>query len=369
MSVIGAIAGAVGSTALSAGQGALGYGINELFGVRKHAQRQQLKQQNKLNALAFEWNKRQMNYAQQLEKDMYSYTFDMNKPEAIKNLIKEAGLNPALLYGNSAGVSGASVGTGRGAGFNSQAANEAEIIRSNMAITEMGLQMAKLKSEIELNESAANKNNADAGLSGAKTKTEEQVRDAFVANIYYEGMTKWYENLMNDIKMTWGRSGLKKGVDFQVHTYGDKMGIYGSIEVPDNLRYTLFGEELLNGIDASGALKDNYIANSALTNEKTKYLFLEIMADISQKKASAAEAKARELQALWNIGEHVNWKTIFESGVDATNTILDLIGTVYTGGIYKGVKGLKNAGRNTNPGSGPKTIINNYNAPRNPSRK
>ena len=68
MSVFGAILGAVGTSALSAGQGAMGYGINELFGVRQHAQRQQLKQQAKLNALNFQWNKYQMNYAQQLEK-------------------------------------------------------------------------------------------------------------------------------------------------------------------------------------------------------------------------------------------------------------------------------------------------------------
>ncbi|MEM3771939.1 MAG: hypothetical protein QXW80_06480 [Candidatus Micrarchaeia archaeon] len=324
MSVLGAILGAVGSTALSSGQGALGYGINELFGVHKHAERRQLEQQDKLNALSYQWNKKQMDYAQQLEKDMYSYTFDMNKPEAIKNLIKKAGLNPGLMYGNSAGVSGATVGSPSGAGYNSQAANEADIIRSNMAITEMGLQMAKLKSEIDLNKSAANKNNADAGLSEAKTKTEDQVRDAFIANIFYEGKIKWFESIIHDIKLTWGNfEGKEEGKDYNLYWWNDK--IYGSIGIPDKLRLTLFGDELRTAIEASGALRDNHIANTALTNEKTKYLYLEIMADIAQKKASAAESKAKELQALWSTGEYVNWKNILESSTEALNTIMKLV--------------------------------------------
>ena len=108
MSNIGQSAAASAGSQIGSGiGGVLGYGIGEIFGHNKRARKQQLEQQDKLNALSFQWNKRQMDYAQQLEKQMYQYTFDMNKPEAMKNLFKEAGLNPALMYGtNASGVSG-----------------------------------------------------------------------------------------------------------------------------------------------------------------------------------------------------------------------------------------------------------------------
>ncbi|MEM0173217.1 MAG: hypothetical protein QXI16_01770 [Sulfolobaceae archaeon] len=343
--------------------GVLGYGIGEIFGHNRRARRQQLEQQNKLNALAFEWNKRQMNYAQELEKQMYQYTFDMNKPEALKNLYKEAGLNPALMYGTSAsGVSGTSVGGGRGAGYNSQAANEAEIIQSNLALSEMGLQLSKLRSEIEVNKSIANRNNADAGLSGAKTKTEEEQRDAFISKLYYDGRLSWLENIYKELKIVgFAEDG---NLNFRLETIGSKSNIYGEVKVPYDLTKTLFGREILSAVHASEALTNNHIANTALTNEKLSWYFKEMMAEIAMKDAAAAEAKAKELQALWQIGEHVNWKTILESGVDAVNTIMNLLGTAYGSGM---IKGLKNVGRNTNPGSGPKTIINNYNTPKNPT--
>ena len=268
---------------------------------------------------------------------MYGYTFDMNKPEAIKNLIKEAGLNPALMYGNSAGVSGTSVGTGRGAGYNSQAANEAEIIQSNLALSEMGLQLSKLRSEIEVNKSIANRNNADAGLSKSKTKTEDEQRDAFIAKLYYDGGLSWLETIYKQLKLIgFAEDG---NLNFELETIGSKSNIYGEIKVPYDLTKTLFGKEILSAVHASEALKDNYVADTALTNEKLSWYFTEMMAEIAMKDAAAAEAKARELQALWQIGEHVNWKTILESGVDAVNTIMDLIGTAYGSGIIKGLKG------------------------------
>lgn len=323
MSVIGAIAGAVGSTALSAGQGALGYGINELFGVRRHAQKQQLEQQNKLNALSFEWNKRQMNYAQELEKQMYQYTFNMNKPEALKNLYKEAGLNPALMYGTSAsGVSGTSVGGGRGAGYNSQAANENEIIQSNLALQEMGLQMAKLRSEIDVNKSIADKNKADAGLSKAKTKTEDEQRAAFIAKLYYDGKLSWFETLVKEIKLN---TPSDEGVtEIKAKIVHDDLILYGGVAMPEKITQSLFGREIISAIEQSEALADNQIATAALANEQTKHYYTKLMAEIAALKSQSAVNLAKELESKWNIGEHVNWKQILESATSAINTIFKL---------------------------------------------
>ncbi len=85
---------------------------------------------------------------------------------------------------------------------------------------------------------------------------------------------------------------------------------------------SLFGRQVLSAVEASEALKGNYIANTALTNEKTKLVFKEMMANIAAKNADAALAKAKELESLWNIGEHVNWKQILESGTEAVNTTI-----------------------------------------------
>ncbi|MEM0173379.1 MAG: hypothetical protein QXI16_02615 [Sulfolobaceae archaeon] len=328
--VLGAILGAIGSTALSAGQGALGYGINELFGIRKHAQKQQLKQQDKLNALSFHWNKKQMDYAQQLEKDMYSYTFDMNKPENIKNLIKEAGLNPALMYGTSAGVSGTSVGTGKGAGYNTQSANASDIIQSNLALTEMGLQLAKLRSEIDVNKSVAESNRSTAKLNEAKTKTEDEQRDKFIAKLYYDGKLSFLDSLKQQLKLE-GYSG--KDTNLSMRIIGDKTQIYGAVYIPTDVKDSLFGREIMSAVLQSEALSNNHIANTALTNEKLKWYFTEMMSDIAMKDSQAALNKAKKLQSEWEIGEFVNWKQILQAGLEAVNTTLKLVSTAAMAGL------------------------------------
>lgn len=366
MGAFGAMLGQIGKQAATeAGAqvgsgigGVLGYGIGELFGHNRRARRQQLQQQDKLNALSYEWNKRQMNYAQELEKGMYNYTFEKNKPENLKNLYKEAGLNPALMYGTSAGgVQGTSVGGGRTGNYNSQAASEGEIIQGNMALQQMGLQMAKLRSEIDVNKSVAERNRSGARLDNAKTKTEDEQRDKFIAKLYYDGKISFLESLLRDLKFS-GVSGDEPNYSMQV--IGDKFQLYGNIQVPTDIKDSLFGREIMSAILASEALADNHIANAALTNEKLTWYFKEMMADVAMKDANAAEAKAKELQNLWQIGEHVNWKTFLESGVDAVNTIMNLLSTAYGKGLTKGLGNTtKPTGHSTQPYQQPtkKTVI------------
>ena len=82
--------------------------------------------------------------------------------------IKRAGLNPALIYG--AGASGGGGVTGYISSpsvSGQQAPNQASFEANKLTIMGMGLQLAKLRSEIAVNESVADANKAEAAAKSA----------------------------------------------------------------------------------------------------------------------------------------------------------------------------------------------------------
>jgi len=137
------------------------YGI--VAGSRQQGQQQELMDyQNKLN-----W--KTMDKSQRLQKDMYEYTGYGSKVRQMK----EAGLNPALMYGGS-GAGGGTTGSGAALGVSGgQAPNAAANIG-------MGLQLAKLRSEIAVNESVAKVNEAEATK---KTTVDTQKTTAEITNL------------------------------------------------------------------------------------------------------------------------------------------------------------------------------------------
>lgn len=107
-------------------------------------------------------NKKQAEYSQGLAKEMYDYTFEneaeYNDPSNQRKRLEAAGLNPALMYGNSAaGAAGTASGSTSGAGA----------AGAVTALQPMGLQVAlqaeSQKAQIELAQSQAAKNYAEAG--------------------------------------------------------------------------------------------------------------------------------------------------------------------------------------------------------------
>lgn len=150
----------------------VGYWMGELTGSNKRRSKEQLEQQKQLNALQEQSNIRQADYTQGLNKDYFDYTAEYNKASNQVSRLKEAGLNPALMYGmqGAAGSTGAS-GGGKAEGVGgAHASNETERLMAETTRQGMGLQIMKTNAEIRLMESQAKANEANANrTAGSQT--------------------------------------------------------------------------------------------------------------------------------------------------------------------------------------------------------
>ena len=107
------LGGAVSTAANTFSGGLAGMGlnmINKLFGrsiSQEEAMEKQWQYEQEKMGLQAKYNKEQAKYSQELAKEMWEYT---NYENQVKHL-KEAGLNPALLYGKG-GAGGSTAGAG-----------------------------------------------------------------------------------------------------------------------------------------------------------------------------------------------------------------------------------------------------------------
>lgn len=143
------IEGAVTTGANAMTGGLAGAGAGLLTGlVGGDQDKKQLEQQQKLTDMSVA-----------AQKQLYDYTFNQDTyGRDVKNM-KAAGLNPALLYGLG-GASGQTGTTGSGGTGTASGAADREMAKSQMAA--VNLEQAKVKSEISVNESMAEKYKAEA---------------------------------------------------------------------------------------------------------------------------------------------------------------------------------------------------------------
>lgn len=134
----GSLGGGLAGMALS--------GIKSLFGgSRRDEERRALRMMEKQMALQAKYNREQAEYSSELAKDMWNYTNYENQIEHMKN----AGLNPALMY------------KGAGAGGSASGAGTAAPVSGGDGL--FGLQAKLIKSQIEKTEAETAKTAAEAG--------------------------------------------------------------------------------------------------------------------------------------------------------------------------------------------------------------
>lgn len=285
---------------------AFGYGLSKVLGLQKAREQDQLRQQQKLTDI-------QKNANSELMKESYENQFDLwNKTGAPAQvaLLKEAGLNPALMYakggtGGSTGGGGASVGGGTASDV-AAATNAAT--NKQMA----GLAMMRAKSEIAVNEATANKLNAEA-------QTTEESRSPLVEKLRQEGHGQWLENIRMEYIM--GDDG---NVIHKNRATGKEAGV---------METSLFSRQIATDIAKAEAEKGNAQASALLTNEKAQGYWQELLNETMKADAAATQAAAEKLAKEWNTGEFTNWKTWVDLGATVVDDIIKGVGVSKLGGV------------------------------------
>ena len=172
----------------------------------------------------------------------------------------------------------------------------------------MGLQLAKLQSEIKVNESIANKNNAES-------QTTIESRPAVIENLNQMGIEKYLENTVNEWKIS-GNNTLMAQLGYN----GSGKGL--TLELDKN---AFIVKEAAVGLLKAEAEAGNANANTLLNNEKAKTVWGEYLNSIAHADADMIKAKAQELMTDYLTGNVVNWKSILEMGFSGVNSLSKLV--------------------------------------------
>ena len=167
-------------------------GIMGLFGgSSKKAEQRQYQHEKEMMALQNKYNTKAAAQSMEYAKTMNQINFEQQNqmfdkqakwysPEQQKQRLKEAGLNPSLMYGIG-GEGGSSVSSGGGTGPEVQGVGN-----SGTQAVMMGLQAKSIESQIALNNAQASKINAETEKTEAdtqKTKADTQVSIVNADNI------------------------------------------------------------------------------------------------------------------------------------------------------------------------------------------
>ena len=181
----------VAKTGVNMLTGGIVNGIMGLFGGSNKAEQRQYQHEKEMTALQNKYNTQaaaqSMEYAKTMNRinfeqqnQMFDKQAEWNSPEQQKQRLKEAGLNPGLMYGIG-GEGGSSVSSGGGTGSNVQG-----VSNPGTQAVMMGLQAKSIESQIALNNAQASKINAETEKTEAdtgKTKADTKVSEVNANNI------------------------------------------------------------------------------------------------------------------------------------------------------------------------------------------
>lgn len=270
----------------------LGNGIFSIFGAGLNAAmssgtaNEQWGNQLKLMEIQNRYNEQMAKNNQLRNKDLWDYTNYENQKQHIKN----AGLNPALMYGMGGG-GGVSASGAQGQGVTQPTDRSVEM---GLKQQELGLQLASIASQVDLNKSQAEKNKAEAEkISGVDTRAQEATIDNLIAQTSNEKVRKGL--ILGQIRVADAEEELKRNTADWTKDKAD--------ETRWNIKSLQKGIDKLveevNGMKLDNELKertiDNKIKESSLTLQN---LMAEILLKGSQEKINEEQAKAIPAKTL-----------------------------------------------------------------------
>lgn len=270
----------------------LGSGIFSIFGAGLNAAmssgtaNEQWGNQLKLMDIQNRYNEQMAKNNQLRNKDLWDYTNYENQKQHIKN----AGLNPALMYGMGGG-GGVSANGAQGQGVTQPTDRSVEMGLKQQGL---GLQLASIASQVDLNKSQAKKNEAEAEkISGVDTKVQEATIDNLIAQTSNEKVKKGL--ILGQIRVADAEEELKRNTaDWtQEKTEETRWNIKSLQKGIDKLI------QEINGMKLDNELKEKTIVNKIKESSLTlQNLMAEILLKGSQQKVNEEQAKAIPAEIL-----------------------------------------------------------------------
>lgn len=317
--------------------GAVGSGLSNI-GSGKRARKlvqQQEQSQSRLNEqaaqLGYDYGELAADSAHERSLALQQNQADLTSYKAQVADLKEAGANPALALAGG----GASVGSGGGAmggsgGSGGRAGGAAEAAEQELQRKGLALELGKVAQEGYLIKAERDKAKAEKAQIEAETKGIEQQNESFestnalqdelikqqaVAH-FIDNARKHWENVQNKE----ARGGYHSEWN---ETLGADVAIYGN---------SYFNERITNEIIEAYSRIDNNNAVTALTSEKQKYYFQQILNETINAEANRSKAESERIKALaqklaaeFHTGDYVNWKTWVDTGEKVLGAITELI--------------------------------------------
>lgn len=277
------------------GGGLVSQGMGMLFGGYNRSQ--QRKQQQKFTDMQTEASKDLMKAQKQTQMEIW----DETNYAAQMQQMRKAGLNPAMIYANGGGEGAVGSVGGGSAGSGGHASDEASMMQADTARQGMGLQRNMMEAQIDMMKSQAEKNRADANLSGEMGTTESEKRSILLENMKQAGTAQWMENLRNDLlnsgvlQQEGNEMILNRNSTYNVSTAFQKTGQWN--------------EQVTTAIAKTMAETSNTEMNELLTNNRAKGYWQELMNATKDSDSRRMQAEAMKLASEWGTGEFTNWKT------------------------------------------------------------
>lgn len=311
------------NVASSAAGGAVGMGLEWLdelvMGNRRR--KKQLEQQAKLNEMQIAGNKELSDYQQQKQLEM----FEKTGYGAQMKQMKEAGLNPAMIYGMSGGgVEGTTGGGNIGSVGGGHASDESSRKMASIQAQGMALQNRMMQAEVKKVEAETENLEAQTDNTKSRTVTENEQRDILIENIKQQGLEKWLHNVQERYKMQ-GNPDNEEGT-----------GWHSNAKLNEEIfinEGSYIQRELTTAILKMQADTGSAEAQALLTNKKAEGYYRELMNEIIKAEAQKKSAESSEIVALaiklsaeFDTGEFTNWKTWTDLGIEGASALGNIVG-------------------------------------------